>query len=297
MAFVFIGQVNVLAPIVTINFMLTYIAVDYSYFSLSLSYNIQQKADETQVGAARPAHSSQPLIFNKPSSRAADGVIQSRSNGTLLEFKKDMDQLFKPFIGEPNTCKREGAENLTQKTKQKKAKKPAKQTLQDSFLLDLHHDAPLAQCGWDETTEPHERQQDMGEQGAQRDAGLCSPPSVDAQHMPRTLEQREQLCSEVMMLPGPRGEGKGCRRWASPCSEEIVYNLGPPSAFLKAGVKRALYGAVIQWFMAIISFSPGEGRVHCNASQEKFQCNFLQKINHRKAGRTKFSVGLFTICS
>ncbi|NWU29372.1 S12A8 protein, partial [Dyaphorophyia castanea] len=154
MAFVFIGQVNVLAPIVTINFMLTYIAVDYSYFSLSLSHNIQQKPDETQMGAARPAHSSQPLIFNKPPSRAADGVIQSRSNGTLLEFKKDMDQLFKPFFSEPSTCKREGAEDLTQKVKGKKAKKPAKQTLQDSFLLDLHHDAPLVQYGRDETPEP-----------------------------------------------------------------------------------------------------------------------------------------------
>ncbi|NXS32604.1 S12A8 protein, partial [Pomatostomus ruficeps] len=206
MAFVFIGQVNVLAPIVTINFMLTYIAVDYSYFSLSLSYNIQQKPHETQMGTARPAHSSQPLIFSKPPSHEADGVIQSRSNGTLLEFKKDMDQLFKPFFSEPSTCKREGAENLMQKVKQKKARKPAKQTLQDSFLLDLHHEAPLAQYSWDETMEPHESQQDVDERGGQRDAGLCSSPTEGARHIPRTLEQREQLCSEVMMLTGPRGE-------------------------------------------------------------------------------------------
>ncbi|NWT22079.1 S12A8 protein, partial [Cardinalis cardinalis] len=206
MAFVFIGQVNVLAPIVTINFMLTYIAVDYSYFSLSLSYTIQQKTEETQMGTARSAHSSQPLIFNKPPSHAADGVIQSRSNGTLLEFKKDMDQLFKPFFREPSTCKREEAENLTQKGKQKKARKPAKQTLQDSFLLDLHHDAPLAQNSWDETTEPHGRQQDVDEQGGQWDAGLGSWPPAGAQHKPRRLEQREQPCGEVMMLPGPGGE-------------------------------------------------------------------------------------------
>ncbi|XP_059708639.1 solute carrier family 12 member 8 isoform X3 [Haemorhous mexicanus] len=206
MAFVFIGQVNVLAPIVTINFMLTYIAVDYSYFSLSLSYNIQQKPEETQMGTARPADSSQPLIFNKPPSRAADGVIQSRSNGTLLEFKKDMDQLFKPFFSEPSTCRKEGVENLTQKGKQKKVKKPAKQTLQDSFLLDLHHDAPLAQNSWDETMEPYGRQQDMDEQGGQWDAGLGSSPPADAQHIPRRLEQREEPCSEVMRLPGPGGE-------------------------------------------------------------------------------------------
>ncbi|NXS83350.1 S12A8 protein, partial [Erpornis zantholeuca] len=205
MAFVFIGQVNVLAPIVTINFMLTYIAVDYSYFSLTLSYNIQQKPDNTQMATARPAHSSQPLIFNKPPSQAADGVIQSRSNGTLLEFKKDMDQLFKPFFSELTTCKREGADTSTQKVKRKKAKKPAKQTLQDSFLLDPHHDAPLAQYGWDETLEPHESQQDVDEQGRQWDAGVCSSPTADAQQVPWTLEHREQLCSEVM-LPGPRGE-------------------------------------------------------------------------------------------
>ncbi|XP_064574193.1 solute carrier family 12 member 8 isoform X3 [Zonotrichia leucophrys gambelii] len=205
MAFVFIGQVNVLAPIVTINFMLTYIAVDYSYFSISLSYTIQQKPEETQMGAARPAHSSQPLIVNKPPSHAADGVIQSRSNGTLLEFKKDMDQIFKPFFSEPSTCKR-GAENLTQKGKLKKARKPAKQTLQDSFLLDLHQDAPLAQNSWDEATEPHGRQQDMGEQGDQWDAGQGSSPPVDGQHIPRRMEQREEPCSEVMMLPGPGGE-------------------------------------------------------------------------------------------
>ncbi|XP_056352500.1 solute carrier family 12 member 8 isoform X2 [Oenanthe melanoleuca] len=187
MAFVFIGQVNVLAPIVTINFMLTYIAVDYSYFSLSLSYNIQQKPEETQMGAARPAHSSQPLIFNKPPSPAADGVIQSRSNGTLLEFKRDMDQLFKPFFGEPSTGKRGGAENLTRKDNQTKAKKPAKQTLQDSFLLDLQHDAPLAQYSWDESTEPQERQQDVDEQES---SIKQQNPELEIQQIPESFYSR-----------------------------------------------------------------------------------------------------------
>ncbi|XP_050196298.1 solute carrier family 12 member 8 isoform X3 [Myiozetetes cayanensis] len=194
MAFVFIGQVNVLAPIVTINYMLTYTAVDYCYFSVSLSHNIQQKPDETQMGTARPAHSSQPLIFNKPSSHTADGVTQSRSNGTLLEFKKDMDQIFKPFCSEPGTCKKEGAENLTQKAKQKKAKKPAKQTLQDSFLLDLHHDAAPAQYGWDKTTEPHsESQRDLDEQRCQSDAEMSikqQNPELGIQQIPESFYSR-----------------------------------------------------------------------------------------------------------
>ncbi|NXR77449.1 S12A8 protein, partial [Pycnonotus jocosus] len=262
MAFVFIGQVNVLAPIVTINFMLTYIAVDYSYFSISLSYNTQQNPEETQMGTARPAHSSQPLIFNKPPSRAADGVIQSRSNGTLLEFKKDMDQLFKPFFSEPSTCKREGAENLTQKGKGKKAKKPAKQTLQDSFLLDLPHDAPLAQDGWDEATELHERQQDMDEQGCQWDADLCSSSPADALHTPRMLEQTEELCSEVMMLPGPRGEESSTKEQ----NPELGIQQIPESFYSRffshwisfaGAIMSLIIMFVIQWIYTLVSLGAG----------------------------------------
>uniref|UniRef100_A0A8C2UG09 Solute carrier family 12 member 8 n=1 Tax=Coturnix japonica TaxID=93934 RepID=A0A8C2UG09_COTJA len=199
MAFVFIGQVNVLAPIVTIIFMLTYIAVDYSYFSISLSYNIQQKPGKTLVENSKTPHSSQPLIFSRPSSHASDGVIQSRSNGTLLEFRKDMDQLFKPFCNEPGAGKKEGAENLVQKVKQKKAKKPAKQMLQDSFLLDLDHDAPPARCGWDETAEPPPKSQ-------QYEMGPCwSLPAVDHQGPP---EHGEQLYSKAPEVPDHGMEGE-----------------------------------------------------------------------------------------
>ncbi|KAM6200143.1 solute carrier family 12 member 8 isoform 1-T1 [Sarcoramphus papa] len=259
MAFVFIGQVNVLAPIVTINFMLTYIAVDYSYFSVSLSYNVQQKPDKTQMENARPAHSSQPLIFNKPSSRAADGVIQSRSNGTLLEFTKDMDQLFKPFRSEPGTCKKGGDENLTQKVKQKKAKKPAKQMLQDSFLLDLHHNAPPAQYDWDETTQPHnESRQDLAEQGCRRDTGLCLSPAADAQRTPGLLEQREQLCSEVPALPGQRGEESSIKQQ----NPELGIQQIPESFYSKfcnhwvsfaGAIMSLIIMFVIQWIYTLVS--------------------------------------------
>ncbi|KAI6065156.1 Solute carrier family 12 member 8 [Aix galericulata] len=212
MAFVFIGQVNVLAPIVTINFMLTYIAVDYSYFSISLCYDDQQKAGKTQVENTKPPTSSQPLIFNKPSSHASDGVIQSRSNGTLLEFTKDMDQLFKPFRNEPSASKK-GAESLTQKVKQKKVKKPAKQTLQDSFLLDLDHDAPPAQCGWDETAESHhESWQDLTEQGQQLEVGPCWSPAADTQGTTELMGQGEQLRSQAPALCSQKVEEPSVRQ-------------------------------------------------------------------------------------
>ncbi|NXH68553.1 S12A8 protein, partial [Hydrobates tethys] len=259
MAFVLIGQVNILAPIVTIHFMLTYIAVDYSYFSVSLSYNVQQKPDKAHMEDARSAHSSQPLIFNKPSSRTADGVIQSRSNGTLLEFTKDMDQLFKPFRSEPGTCKKGGAENLTQKVKQKKAKKPAKQMLQDSFLLDLHHNAPPAQYGRDETAEPHdENRQDLAEQGSRRDAGPCSSPAAGAQRTPGLLERGEQLCSEVPALPGQRGEESSIKQQ----NPELGIQQIPESFYSKfcnhwvsfaGAIMSFIIMFVIQWIYTLVS--------------------------------------------
>nr|XP_013815118.1 PREDICTED: solute carrier family 12 member 8 [Apteryx mantelli mantelli] len=213
MAFVFIGQVNVLAPIVTINFMLTYIAVDYSYFSISLSYNIQQKPEKRQMENSRPAHPSQPLILNKPSAYRSDGIIQSRSNGTLLEFTRDMDQLFKPFHNEPGTCeKKEAAENLTQKVKQKKIKKPAKQTLQDSFLLDLEHNTHPAHYGCGEMLQPaRESLQCPAERSRPCERGLCSLPVVGSElkqdpELSEQGERGERLRNETQVLPGQRVE-------------------------------------------------------------------------------------------
>ncbi|KFP29985.1 Solute carrier family 12 member 8, partial [Colius striatus] len=250
MAFIFIGQVNVLAPIVTITFMLTYIAVDYSYFSVCLSSNIQQKPGETQMENARPAHSSQPLILDKPSSCASDGVIQSRSNGTLLEFTKDMDQLFKPFRSEPSADQKGGAEGLTPKTKQKKAKKPAKQMLEDSFLLDLHHSAQY--CG-DETAEPlGDRRQDLAGQGR------CPLPMADAQLTPGLLEPEEQLCSEVPAHCGQQGKESSIKQQ----NPELGIQQIPESFYSRfcnhwvsfaGAIVSLIIMFVIQWIYTLVS--------------------------------------------
>ncbi|XP_061465022.1 solute carrier family 12 member 8 isoform X2 [Rhineura floridana] len=148
MAFVFIGQVNVLAPIVTINFMLTYIVVDYSYFSVSMSYNLQQNSKKLLREDSRVVLGcSRPLILDKPSCYGSDGIIQGRSDGTLLEFTKDMDHLFRP-LSQDAGASLEGKEmnkGVIQIVKQRKQKKAAKQTLQDSFLLDLDNNIGSAQ--------------------------------------------------------------------------------------------------------------------------------------------------------
>uniref|UniRef100_A0A8C0GLD9 Solute carrier family 12 member 8 n=1 Tax=Chelonoidis abingdonii TaxID=106734 RepID=A0A8C0GLD9_CHEAB len=194
MAFVFIGQVNILAPIVTINFMLTYIAVDYSYFSVSMSYILQQKPKRTQREESRVVNSAQPLTFAKTSRYGSDGIIQSRSDGTLLEFTKDMDQLFKPLNKDPGTRKEkeERDKNLNQKVKLRKIKKPAKQTLQDSFLLDLDHNiAPAPYC-CTKTSEPSDESlQSFAEQ------------KLEIQRMPVSFYAR--FCNHWLSLVGAIG--------------------------------------------------------------------------------------------
>ncbi|XP_063144830.1 solute carrier family 12 member 8 isoform X3 [Candoia aspera] len=142
MAFIFIGQVNVLAPIVTINFMLTYIAVDYSYFSVSMSYNLKQSSKRMQQEDSRVVLSgSRPLILSKSTcyGYGSNGIDQCRCDGTLLEFKKDMNHLFKPVNQDPGIDLELKGKNMdaAQMIKQRKQKKAAKQTLQDSFCLAL----------------------------------------------------------------------------------------------------------------------------------------------------------------
>uniref|UniRef100_A0A3P9K0P3 Solute carrier family 12 member 8 n=1 Tax=Oryzias latipes TaxID=8090 RepID=A0A3P9K0P3_ORYLA len=136
MAFVFIGQVNVLAPIVTINFMLTYSFIDYSYFSVAMTFRLQRK----QTGNAFSPGRRRRHRSTKPSSRpliesALPNYGSPQGKGTLLEFTRDMDQIF-PSVVRPES----GAEGVL--SKQEPNNKPqsrvatTKQKLMESFGLD-----------------------------------------------------------------------------------------------------------------------------------------------------------------
>ncbi|XP_063663121.1 solute carrier family 12 member 8 isoform X3 [Pan troglodytes] len=138
MAFVFVGQVNILAPIVTINFMLTYIAVDYSYFSLSMcSCSLTPVPEPVLREGPEGLHCSEHLLLEKAPSYGSEGPAQRVLEGTLLEFTKDMDQLLQLTRKLESSQPRQGEGNRTPESQKRKSKKATKETLQDSFLLDL----------------------------------------------------------------------------------------------------------------------------------------------------------------
>ncbi|XP_042524659.1 solute carrier family 12 member 8 [Dipodomys spectabilis] len=190
LAFVLVGQVNVLAPIVTVNFMMTYIAVDYSYFSLSMVPEPGLREDSEHL------HRSEHLLLKKAPSDVTKGPAGSVSEGTLLEFSKDMDQLLQLTRHLESNQSRLGEDNRTPDNQKRKSKKATMQTLQESFLLDvkpspsfpLESSNGLHSVSW-EGPEPHPNKQ--------------TPKSVGTRPEGAPGQQPEpELCSQ----PRPRGE-------------------------------------------------------------------------------------------
>ncbi|XP_034042110.1 solute carrier family 12 member 8 isoform X1 [Thalassophryne amazonica] len=150
MAFIFIGQVNVLAPIVTINFMLTYSFIDYSYFSVAMTFHLQNKERREARIQHRSTKQSSGALIEEVFQNYGSGGVGLQSKGTLLEFSKDMDQIFPPVSNGDATT---SVHQLSSRCKSRKDKATAKQKLMDSFGLDPNrnsdggvdevHSAPL----------------------------------------------------------------------------------------------------------------------------------------------------------
>ncbi|XP_007447666.1 PREDICTED: solute carrier family 12 member 8 [Lipotes vexillifer] len=197
MAFVLVGQVNVLAPIVTVNFMLTYIAVDYSYFSLSMgTCNLPQVPESVPGEGLGALHCSEHLLLEKAPSCGSEGVAWNLSEGTLLEFTKDMDQLLQLTRKLESSQPGGGESHGIPENQKGKTKKAAKQTLQESFLLEPRSPAsfpPEGSDGWPtaswEGQGPHGNMPSSRSEGA-RSGGACG----------------EQLIPEPSIQPKPSRE-------------------------------------------------------------------------------------------
>jgi solute carrier family 12 (potassium/chloride transporters), member 8 len=79
-AFIMVGDINTLAPIVTMPFLLTYACIDYSYFALAQTFDIQTKREERfRIQAQSP-------------------LYETRSYGAMTNHndhhENDLDQLF-----------------------------------------------------------------------------------------------------------------------------------------------------------------------------------------------------------
>lgn len=55
--FIIVGDINFLAPIVTMPFLLTYACIDYSYFALAQTFDIQEQREERfRIQASSPSY-------------------------------------------------------------------------------------------------------------------------------------------------------------------------------------------------------------------------------------------------
>ncbi|XP_046637935.1 solute carrier family 12 member 8-like [Daphnia pulicaria] len=82
--FIWVGQLNTLAPIVTMPFLLTYATIDYAYFALAQSFNIQQAREER----FRQQASTKTLTAGGPSTSYGSTTAPSRFDSG------DLDELF-----------------------------------------------------------------------------------------------------------------------------------------------------------------------------------------------------------
>ncbi|XP_041663745.1 solute carrier family 12 member 8 isoform X2 [Cheilinus undulatus] len=139
MAFIFIGRVNVLAPIVSINFMLTYSFIDYSYFSVAMTFKLQTKEKKDplipkQRSRRRSTRQSSMPLMGASLPNYGSGGESLQGKGTLLEFTKDMDQIFPVSNVDPG-AEKTPVKELNSKSKNRKTPVSTKQKLLDSFDL------------------------------------------------------------------------------------------------------------------------------------------------------------------
>ncbi|XP_068084944.1 solute carrier family 12 member 8 isoform X2 [Anabrus simplex] len=88
--FILVGQINTLAPVVTMPFLLTYAAIDYSYFALAQTFDIQLRREER----FRAQEFLSPTFENSPHGGGGYGTNESNQSGTGDRFGNDLDKLF-----------------------------------------------------------------------------------------------------------------------------------------------------------------------------------------------------------
>ncbi|XP_059895741.1 solute carrier family 12 member 8 isoform X2 [Gadus macrocephalus] len=200
MALIFIGQVNVLAPIVTINFLLTYSFVDYAYFSVAMA--CRRLPAEAQADALPPAKRLhlKPLLEVHHQNYGSGIRGPAAGKGTLLEFTQDMDRIFSldangnlKVESDEGTAPAPSSSSSSSAEKSRTARDGAKQTLLESFSLD--QSANLSRI------EEPPRGASEAENGCAEDAiagpvPLPRAPQVEAAQKPSLGQQDLMACPQ-----------------------------------------------------------------------------------------------------
>ncbi|XP_037645296.1 solute carrier family 12 member 8 [Sebastes umbrosus] len=241
LAFVFIGQVNVLAPIVSINFMLTYSIIDYSYFSVAMTFQLQTKdkkdtfvtAKRNQGGSTR--QSSRPLIEAALPSYGSGGE-SPQGKGTLLEFTKDMDQIFPPVSNVDA-----GAEKTS--SKGKKANVTTKQMLMNSFGLDLNSNRFSEERGEETSSAPPHEEAEV-QCGGGVEAG--EEPQVKTHHA-----EQDSSADPPNHSTGAGGKAEHQSFEIKPMQDSLYAKFCNHWAALIGALSSILIMFVIQWAYAL----------------------------------------------
>ncbi|KAM8856923.1 solute carrier family 12 member 8 isoform 1-T1 [Synchiropus picturatus] len=167
LGFILIGGINVLAPIVTINFLLTYSFIDYSYFCVVMTLKLQESEKKDFVVRQRRSLKKRYRSLIRSAYQNYGGLEASEQvKGTLLEFNKDMERIFASELKVAPTQNATPRQNTVTYTSRKAA---VMQTLMDSFALDMNSnmfsDAKEDKCSEEmsdicgEKEEPHDQRQ------------------------------------------------------------------------------------------------------------------------------------------
>ncbi|XP_026073435.1 solute carrier family 12 member 8-like isoform X3 [Carassius auratus] len=212
-----------------------------------LGKGVQQRTTLT-----RRSSSSRSLVCSTQPHYGSSGAISEPVNGTLLEFTKDMDQIFP--LPNTDTADEQRVSIPASKTWGRKSKIPAKETLMNSFGWDLNSNGPLDKgkdekepeqtVGLDDDTSSHSGlKESVLTTEPKRKQSLPNSGPVELDQLPREQIDRNDLEtnleeSEIKSIQGSV-YGRFCNHWVSfvgaLCSFMIMF--------------------VIQWMYALINIT------------------------------------------
>lgn len=100
--FVLIGGINILAPIVTIPYLLTYAAIEYAYFSMAMTFDIQIQREKRFMQIAsqlKPSDSAADLRQSESKQQINNDIIDIESNSIRSKPKSEDTVSLSPLIG------------------------------------------------------------------------------------------------------------------------------------------------------------------------------------------------------